>query len=109
MNYEDKNYNDSLWRIVNFYPEDRLQKLCEEAGELASVLEVMTMDNEGEDEAMNDDRTRHNLVDEMVDVQIMIDQVRRRFKIGDDEWNLYRDFKLRRQDFRMARSGQSNQ
>ena len=105
MSLEESQYNERLWKIVDAYTEDRLKKLREEATELADAIAI----HDGYAAPMDDDRMRHHIVDEMVDVQIMIDQVRRRYKVGDDEWNLYRDFKLQRQAIRMARkNGQTD-
>lgn len=100
MNSEERRYNRLLWVIVDHYPDDRLEKLREETEELFTAI-----DGAGrEDDAMNDDRQRDQIVNEMVDVQIMIDQVRRRFNIGQAEWDLYKNFKIHRQLMRIDRS-----
>lgn len=103
MTGDEKYYNQAMWTLVNRYSEDRLSKLKEETLELVNALEEGEEQNDIEDYVMRNDRIRDKIVNEMVDVQIMIDQVRRRFKIGYDEWDMYINFKLRRQRMRMER------
>lgn len=75
--------------VTHYGANDRLRLLMEECGELvqASNKILRYPDN---------DKARVNLLEEMVDVSIMIEQVRTLFNYRKSEWNRMEQYKVNR-------------
>jgi NTP pyrophosphatase (non-canonical NTP hydrolase) len=76
--------------IVNYYgANDRLRLLMEECGELVQAANKILR-------YPSSDKVRANLLEEMVDVSIMIEQIRTLFDYSESEWNHMMQYKVNR-------------
>lgn len=101
-----------LDKCADFYEQNgsrRLEKLMEEAEELyAEISEQLERiknqpgNNLSPLDAGNE-KSRDKIISEMVDVEITLQSCRRAYDIEDDEWEVYRNFKINRQMVRLAR------
>jgi NTP pyrophosphatase (non-canonical NTP hydrolase) len=76
--------------MVTYYgTNDRARLLMEECGELVQAANKIMR-------YPDSDEARANLLEEMVDVSIMIEQVRTLFNYSDLEWNRMEQYKVNR-------------
>lgn len=76
--------------IVNYYgANDRLRLLMEESGELVQAANKILR-------YPGSDKVRANLLEEMVDVSIMIQQIRTLLNYSESEWNHMMHYKVDR-------------
>lgn len=90
-------YETELHGIANHYGlAHQLRKTQEELHEL--------------DEAIRDHlatptvKTREKVVEEVIDCEVMLEQVKHLMRLAEEELNIYREFKIRRQLNRIDRS-----
>jgi len=74
---------------IHYGANDRVRLLMEECGELVQAGNKILR-------YPDSDKARANLLEEMVDVSIMIEQVRTLFNYSDSEWNCMEKFKVNR-------------
>ena len=81
---------EQIKEIVNHYgTNDRARLLMEECGELVQAAnKILRYPDKPE--------TRANLLEEMVDVSIMIEQIRTLFNYDELEWNHMMQYKIKR-------------
>jgi NTP pyrophosphatase (non-canonical NTP hydrolase) len=83
---EQEWYNE----MITYYgTNDRVRLLMEECGELVQAGNKILR-------YPDSNKTRDNLLEEMVDVSIMIEQVRTLFNYSDIEWNRMEQYKVKR-------------
>jgi NTP pyrophosphatase (non-canonical NTP hydrolase) len=83
---EQEWYNE----MITYYgTNDRVRLLMEECGELVQAGNKILR-------YPDSDEARSNLLEEMVDVSIMIEQVRTLFNYSDTEWNRMEQYKVNR-------------
>ena len=75
--------------VTHYGANDRLRLLMEECGELVQAGNKILR-------YPDDDEKRVNLLEEMVDVSIMIEQIRVLFNYSDIEWNKMEQYKINR-------------
>jgi NTP pyrophosphatase (non-canonical NTP hydrolase) len=81
---------EQIKAMVNHYgTNDRVRLLMEECGELVQAGNKILR-------YPDSNKTRDNLLEEMVDVSIMIEQVRTLFNYSDLEWNRMEQYKVNR-------------
>ena len=81
---------EQIKAMVNYYgANDRLRLLMEECGELVQASNKILRYPDSHE-------ARVNLLEEMVDVSIMIEQVRALFDYSDSEWNNMMQYKTNR-------------
>jgi NTP pyrophosphatase (non-canonical NTP hydrolase) len=75
--------------VTHYGTNDRVRLLMEECGELVQAGNKILR-------YPDSNKTRDNLLEEMVDVSIMIEQVRTLFNYSDIEWNRMEQYKVNR-------------
>lgn len=75
--------------VTHYGANDRARLLMEECGELVQAANKILR-------YPDNDKARVNLLEEMVDVSIMIEQVRTLFNYSDIEWNRMEQYKVNR-------------
>ena len=81
---------EQIKAMVNYYgTNDRLRLLMEECGELVQASNKILRYPDSHE-------ARVNLLEEMVDVSIMIEQVRTLFNYSEHEWNGMEQYKINR-------------
>jgi NTP pyrophosphatase (non-canonical NTP hydrolase) len=75
--------------VTHYGTNDRVRLLMEECGELVQAGNKILR-------YPDSNKTRDNLLEEMVDVSIMIEQVRMLFNYSDIEWNRMEQYKVNR-------------
>lgn len=74
---------------THYGANDRIRLLMEECGELVQAGNKILR-------YPDNDEKRVNLLEEMVDVSIMIEQIRTLFNYSDNEWNHMEQYKVNR-------------
>lgn len=74
---------------THYGANDRVRLLMEECGELVQAGNKILR-------YPDNDKKRVNLLEEMVDVSIMIEQIRELFNYSDTEWNNMEQYKVNR-------------
>jgi NTP pyrophosphatase (non-canonical NTP hydrolase) len=75
--------------VTHYGTNDRVRLLMEECGELVQAGNKILRYTDS-------NKTRDNLLEEMVDVSIMIEQIRTLFNYDDLEWNDMEQYKINR-------------
>jgi NTP pyrophosphatase (non-canonical NTP hydrolase) len=75
--------------VTHYGTNDRVRLLMEESGELVQAANKILRYPDSHEE-------RANLLEEMVDVSIMIEQVRALFNYSESEWNCMEKYKVNR-------------
>jgi NTP pyrophosphatase (non-canonical NTP hydrolase) len=75
--------------VTHYGANDRARLLMEECGELVQASNKILR-------YPDSDEARANLLEEMIDVSIMIEQIRTLFNYSDSEWNDMEKYKVNR-------------
>jgi NTP pyrophosphatase (non-canonical NTP hydrolase) len=90
MTEEEMPEHTQIEAMVNYYgANDRLRLLMEECGELVQAANKILR-------YPSSDKVRANLLEEMVDVSIMIEQIRTLFDYSESEWSHMMQYKVNR-------------